>query len=251
MKTATRRIDLNADLGEEHGDDAAIFPCLSSASIACGGHAGGAEAMEAALTLAAQYKVVVGAHVGYEDRINFGRKPMRIGVSELTRQLTQQLVELRQRAAAHGLEVRYVKPHGALYHQVGVDHNHAKALVDAVRATGARLELLVPSSPMLAALASELPCRHEFFADRGYHADGRLVDRGHPDGVIHNLDILLSRTMEWLETGRVRSVEGRRVTVLAQSICLHGDSPLAVQSAQALHERLTAQGVTVCNWMLP
>ncbi|MHB0929494.1 MAG: 5-oxoprolinase subunit PxpA [Candidatus Nanopelagicales bacterium] len=251
MTTALLRIDLNADLGEEHGDDDAIFPCLSSASIACGGHAGGAEAMEAALALAGQYEVVVGAHVGYEDRINFGRKPMRIGGSELTRQLTRQIVELRQRAAAHGLQVRYVKPHGALYHQVGVDQNHARALVDAVRATDDAMELLVPASTMLAALAGGIPCRHEFFADRGYHSDGRLVDRGHDGAFVHDLDTLLSRTMEWLETGKVRSAEGRRITVLAQSICLHGDSPFAVQSAQALHERLRAQGITISNWMLP
>ncbi len=251
MSAAVHRIDLNADLGEEHGDDAAIFPLLSSASIACGGHAGGAEAMDASIALAQQHEVVVGAHVGYEDRINFGRKPMRIGVTELTRQLIAQISDLQERAARAGLSVKYVKPHGALYHQVGVDHNHAQALIDAVRSCDATLELLVPDTPLLAKLAGAIPQRHEFFADRGYHADGRLVERGQPGAQVGDVDVLIARSLEWLRTGKVHAVEGRRVVVDAQSICLHGDSPFAVASATALHQRLLDEGYAIRNWMLP
>lgn len=251
MTAPPRRIDLNADLGEEHGDDAGIFPFLSSASIACGGHAGGGASMDASIALAQQHDVVVGAHVGYEDRINFGRKPMRIGSAELTRQLITQITDLQERAAKAGLAVRYVKPHGALYHQVGVDHNHAQALVDAVRATDSMMELLVPDTPLLARIAAPLALRHEFFADRGYHVDGRLVDRAQPGAHVTDLEQLIDRTLEWLGTGRVHSVEGRRVAVNAQSICLHGDSPFAVASAGALHARLLADGYRIVNWMQP
>jgi UPF0271 protein len=251
MSTAPKRIDLNADLGEEHGDDAAIFPFLSSASIACGGHAGGAESMEASIALAQQHDVVVGAHVGYEDRINFGRKPMRIGATELTRQLTAQIRDLQERAAHAGLAVTYVKPHGALYHQVGVDHNHAQALIDALNACDGTMELLVPDTPLLTKLAGSIPLRHEFFADRGYHVDGRLVERGAPGAQVTDIDVLLARTLEWLKTGKVRAVEGRRVSVAAHSICLHGDSPYAVASAAALHARLLAEGFAIRNWMQP
>lgn len=251
MSSRLRRIDLNADLGEEHGDDAAIFPFLSSANIACGGHAGGVAAMDAALELAEQHDVVIGAHVSYEDRINFGRRPMRIGHEELTRQLRHQIATLREHAEARGLPVRYVKPHGALYHQVGVDHNHAQALVDAVRAEDPTLELLVPASPLLQQLAAPIPCRTEFFADRGYHRNGSLVERQHPLALLTSVEEITERTLSWLADGRVRSIEGSRVRVEAVSVCLHGDSPFAVASAAALHRAIREAGYAVQNWMEP
>lgn len=251
MTVRPRRIDLNADLGEEHGDDAAIFPFLSSANIACGGHAGGVAAMDAALELAAQHEVIIGAHVSYVDRINFGRRPMRIGHEELTRQLRQQIADLREHAEKRGLAVRYVKPHGALYHQVGVDHNHAQALVDAVKAEDPSLELLVPASSLLQQLADPIPCRTEFFADRGYHRNGTLVERGHPMALVTTVDEITQRTLEWLSDGRVRSVEGTRVRIDAVSVCLHGDSPFAVASAAALHQAARDAGYEIRNWMEP
>lgn len=244
-----RRIDLNADLAEEQGDDDAIFPFLSSANIACGAHAGGARAMDAALALAARHAVTIGAHVGYPDRANFGRIDVDIERGALTTILVEQIGQLQDRAARHGRRVRYVKPHGALYHRVARDPEQAGALIDAVQATDPSLELLVPFSPILHTLAGTIPCRHEFFADRGYHLDGTLVGRTETAAHIVRIEAIVERTLRWLEEGLLTSVEGKDLRIEADSICIHGDSPLAVHVAGALHDGLVAHGVTITSWM--
>lgn len=245
---ARATIDLNADLGEERGDDAAIFPCLSSANIACGAHAGGSRIMDSALAAASRHGVTVGAHVGYDDRANFGRVPLDVPAEELRASLTQQIAKLQHLASRFGISVRYVKPHGALYHRVGTDAAQAQALVDAVMACDASMNLLVPFSPMLRKIAKGIDCRHEFFADRGYRLDGHLVDRSHPDALLHDVDAIVERTVHWVRTGEVRSVEGKAMRIEADSICLHGDSPRSVEVAKALRDALLADGVTVTHW---
>lgn len=245
------RIDLNADLGEERGDDAAIFPSLSSANIACGAHAGGARAMDVALAAASTLGVTVGAHVGYEDRANFGRVPLAIPPADLSASIQEQIQQLVDRAARFNLRVRYVKPHGALYHQVGVDEAAAAALVEAVRNCDPELELLVPFSPILTLASTGLQCRHEFFADRGYLLNGQLVPRTDPRAHIDDVAALVDRTLTWLATGEVLSVEGKPIRILADSICIHGDSVFAVESASALHTALASNGFRIANWMEP
>lgn len=245
------RIDLNADLGEERGDDDAIFQCISSANVASGAYAGGSRALNHALASAARLGVTVGAHIGYADRENFGRVVVEIDQTTLTESLREQIARLQDAASRYGLAIRYVKPHGALYHRVGADASHAQALIDAVRACDPRLELLVPMSPMLEALAAPLRCRQEFFADRGYHLDGRLVERSDPRAHIESVEELVERTLTWLRTGELVSVEGKHMRIIADSICLHGDSPNAVRAAQALRAALTSEGYRICNWMTP
>ena len=245
------RIDLNADLGEECGDDAALLPCLSSVNIACGAHAGGASAMNAALALAARHNVTIGAHVSYADRKNFGRVAMSIEGRALTASLQMQIELLQSAAARFNLRVRYVKPHGALYHQVGIDSAHADALVAAMTACDPTLELLGPASQLLQERAGEITCRHEFFADRGYDKTGRLVDRSHPDAHVSNVSAIVERTRLWLRTGHVLAVDGTRIGVDAQSICLHGDSAGAVKAAHAIRQALTDDAYRVINWMRP
>lgn len=243
------RIDLNADLAEECGDDSAVLACVSSANIAAGAYAGGARAIDAALAEAARLGVTVGAHVGYEDRANFGRVAQEVPEQVLAASLLEQVERVQDHAARFGLRVQYVKPHGALYHRVGVDEVQARALVAAVRTADAQLELLVPKSPALEALAAPLRCRQEFFADRGYHLDGHLVDRRDPRAHVHEVEAVVARTLYWLRTGEVLSVEGKVMRIDADSICLHGDTPQAVQFARALRHALEGAGVRVCNWM--
>ena len=245
------RIDLNADVGEERGDDAAIIPLLSSASIACGGHAGGGRALDEALMNAARHGVSIGAHVSYEDRANFGRVAVAIDREALTDSLLGQLALIRDNAGAHDLAVTFVKPHGALYHRVATDAAHASALVDAVRATDPTLELLVPSSPLLERIAGSLTCRHEFFADRGYRTDGSLVPRGAAGARIDDVKQVLARTLRWLEEGTVETADGVSLRVDADSICIHGDDPQALALASALHDGLQASGVRITSWMTP
>jgi len=245
------RIDLNADLGEERGDDAAIFRCVSSASIACGAHAGGARSIDASLAIAAERGVTVGAHVGYEDRENFGRNPMTVRRAVLTESIVRQISRLQDEAARYGIAVKYVKPHGALYFRVATDKSQARSLVDAVRSCDPALELVVPHSQLLTDIASPLACRHEFFADRSYHFDGGLVPRSDPRAYVDDVPEIVARTREWLRTGQVQSVEGQGIGIEADSICLHGDSPLAVKAARGVRAALRADGYRVVNWMVP
>lgn len=245
------RIDLNADLGEECGDDAAIMPCLSSVNIACGAHAGGPSAIEAALALAARHGVTVGAHVSYEDRANFGRVDVSIDGQTLAASLREQIALLQSAAARLNLQVRYVKPHGALYHRVGIDAEHADALIAVMTASDPSLELLGPASKLLRERAGVIPCRQEFFADRGYDRSGRLVERGKPGAHVSEISTIVERTRTWLRTSEVMTVDGTYVVVEAQSICLHGDSAGGVNSALAIREALTADGYRIANWMHP
>ena len=244
-------IDLNADLGEGFGDDRAVFPYVSSANIACGAHAGDDGTMDAALALAQAHAVTIGAHVGYEDRAGFGRVPMDVDRETLTNSITRQIRTLQTRAEVFGLTVRYVKPHGALYHRVASDPEQGRALVDAVRRAGDALELLVAQSRVLEALAVPNVCRHEFFADRGYRADGTLVPRGESGAGLDDTGAIVARTLRWVREGVVEAVEGHDVRITADSICVHGDNPKAVETARALSAGLTASGVRVRSWMTP
>ncbi len=242
------RIDLNADLGEGVGDDAAILPFLSSANVACGAYAGSSRTMDVALAAAAHHGVVVGAHVGYEDREHFGRAAMSLPREELRAAITQQIAKLQHLASRFGVAVRYVKPHGALYHRVGVDSEQAHALLDAVRICDTQLDLLVPYSAMLHSIAHPQRCKYEFFADRAYRLNGQLVDRTEPGAVITDIEMITTRTLHWLRSGEVVSIEGKTLRIEAQSICLHGDTPHALTIARTLHTTLSDAGIRIAHW---
>lgn len=244
------RIDLNADLAEECGGDDEIFPCLSSANICCGAHAGGPAAMRTAVATAVKHGVTIGAHIGYDDRPNFGRIPVDIEYAALKASVARQLADLLRICTEFGARMRYVKPHGALYHRVGSDSEQARAVVDAVAELDADLHLLVPNTSVINAAALErgLLCRYEYFADRGYNADGTLVDRRQPGALLGDAQEIVDRALRWLETGMVRCVEGHDIRVDAQSICLHGDEPEAVASAQALRAACDVRGYAVQSW---
>lgn len=244
------RVDLNADLAEECGGDDEIFPVLSSANICCGAHAGGPDAMRAAVALAITNNVTIGAHVGYADRANFGRIAVEIDYDQLRASITEQIRALELICSSAHVSLQYVKPHGALYHRVGADPVQARALVDAVAAIDPTLHLLVPnSSTMLeTARAAGLECRHEYFADRGYNADGTLVDRRLPGAMLTDPDTIVARALRWLETGLVECVDGHDIAVDAASICLHGDEPEAIATARALRNACDAHGYAVRSW---
>ena len=248
---AVTAIDLNADLGEECGGDDEIFPCLSSANICCGAHAGGPAAMATAVRTAAAHGVTIGAHIGYEDRANFGRSAVDIDYDTLFTSVAWQLDAISDACRKHGTQLRYVKPHGALYHRVGVDAEQAAAVVDAVHAHDPVLHLLVPDQPAINAEAARagLESRYEYFADRAYNADGTLVDRRQAGAMLHSQQEIVERAMRWLETGLVRCIDGRDIELRAQSICLHGDEPEAIASAHALRNACDAADYAVRSWL--
>ncbi|AOX45526.1 5-oxoprolinase subunit PxpA [Microbacterium sp. BH-3-3-3] len=245
------RVDLNADLGETvdgmpTADDDAMFAVVSSANVACGGHAGDAASMRASVERAARFGVAVGAHPSYDDRANFGRVRRDPAPDDLRASIAAQLDAL----AAAGADLRYVKPHGALYHAVIDDASQAGAVVAAVADLSARLGRALPMLGLAgaiaeAAAAAGLPFVREAFLDRGYTAHGQLVPRGEPGALVDDPALVAERALRLVREGEVVAVDGTRIAVDAASLCLHGDTPSAVAMAQAVRGTLDAAGIEV------
>lgn len=245
------RVDLNADLGETvdgmpTADDDAMFAVVSSANVACGGHAGDAVSMRASVERAARFGVAVGAHPSYDDRANFGRVRRDPAPEALRASIAAQLDAL----AAAGADLRYVKPHGALYHAVIDDASQAGAVVAAVADLSARLGRALPVLGLAgaiaeAAAAAGLPFVREAFLDRGYTAHGQLVPRGEPGALVDDPALVAERALRLVREGEVVAVDGTRIAVEAASLCLHGDTPSAVAMARAVRGALDASGMEV------
>ena len=244
-------IDLNADLAEEAGDDEALYPFLSSANVCCGRHAGGPAAMTKAVQAAIKHDVVIGAHVGYEDRENFGRFDVEMDYDSLRKLTFDQIHDLLDIVSTHDATMKYVKPHGALYHRIGNDPEQAAAVVDAVAEINPELNILVPDTEIIksAAVSAGLTIVHEFFADRAYLPTGTLVPRTVADSVLHEADEISERVLEWLAGGEIAANDGTRISVNAQSICLHGDTLGAVESAASIYQRCKAAGYEIKSWL--
>jgi UPF0271 protein len=240
-----RTIDLNADVGEGFDTDWGLFDVITSANVACGFHAGDADTMRTCCELAVAAGVAVGAQVSYRDRAGFGRREVEIAAPALLLDLEEQLAALRAAASAAGTEVRYVKPHGALYNRIVWDAEQATAVVDLASRNGLPL-LGLPGSQALALAASvSVPTFREFFADRAYTDGGTLVPRSDPDAVIGAAEQVAARTVRMVAAGVVRSVNDRDVGVGADSVCVHGDTPGAVELARSVRVALEGAGCVV------
>jgi UPF0271 protein len=239
-------IDLNADVGEgvDPGGDGAVLDAVTSASVACGFHAGDPSVMRRTVLDAGTRGVVVGAHPSYPDRAGFGRREMEISLTRLTDDVLYQIGALDGVARACATRVRYVKAHGALYHRMSADEACAAAVAGAVRAYG-DLVLLVPYGSTAVAVAEGLgvTVATEAFADRAYLPDGRLVPRGDTAAVVVDVDDVARRAVELAVDHRVAAVDGTWVTVAASSICVHGDTPGAAALACHVRDALTASGI--------
>ncbi|PWH06120.1 LamB/YcsF family protein [Brachybacterium endophyticum] len=248
-------IDLNSDIGESFGawrmgDDEAILDVVTSANIACGFHAGDPSQMRATARGAAARDVTIGAHVAYRDLAGFGRRFVDASTAELTDDLIYQIGALRGIAAAEGARVTYVKPHGALYNTIVEHGGHARAVVDAVRALqggGEDLALLLLPGSRAGELAREagIEVVGEAFADRAYTPEGTLVSRREPGAVIEDPQLVADRMVRFAEEGVLEAVDGTRLRIDARSICLHGDTPGAVDLARAVRRALEDAGVTI------
>jgi len=226
----TRHLDLNADLGEEVTDDEALLAVVTSANVACGYHAGTPAIMRAVCEEAARLGVSVGAQVSYADRENFGRVELDVSAEVLREQVTDQVGTLSEIAVSCGIVVRYVKPHGALYHRVVHDEEQASAVL---AGSGALPVLGLPGGLLLAlAAGAGRQVLHEGFPDRAYASDGRLVPRSEPGAVLTDA-----------ETIAVRAVElALQESPALHSLCVHGDTPGAVAHAHAVRRSLEAAG---------
>ena len=245
-------MDINSDLGESFGawrmgDDATMLGIVTSANVACGFHAGDPAGILETLRAAAQRGVAVGAHVAYPDLVGFGRRNMDPSSQELVADVIYQIGALQGLAAAAGTRVRYVKPHGALYNTIAQDERQANDVITALLAVDPSLTLMaLAGSPLIGwARARGLRVVAEAFADRAYNDDGSLVSRRLPGAVLHDTDAIAERMLRLVQTGEVESITGRSVPVQADSICVHGDSPGAVEMARRIRARLEQAGVAL------
>lgn len=248
----TIRVDLNSDLGEGYGawtlgDDNAMLTVVTSANIACGFHAGDPTTLLATCRSAVAQNVRIGAQVGYNDLSGFGRRFIDVSPTDLAADVIYQIGALDGLARVAGSRVTYVKPHGALYNAIVHHREQARAVVDAVRSYDASLPVLgLPGSVFLAeAEAAGLTVVTEAFADRAYTPEGTLVPRNQPGAVLHNPVAIAERVRRIVLEGVVDAIDGSRVTVRADSVCVHGDTPAAVDMATEIRRLLTASDVTI------
>lgn len=249
-------IDLNSDVGESFGnwtmgDDAAIFASVSSANVACGFHAGDPQTIAHTCREAVAAGVMIGAHVGYHDLAGFGRRFVEMSGSELADDVLYQLGALDAIARASGGEVKYVKPHGALYNAIVHHEEHAQAVIDAIRAFGRDLPVLLLPGSIALAKAGKAGLRPvaEAFADRNYNPDGTLVSRTQPHAVLHDPGQITQNMIRLASDGQIKAVDGSIIRTEAESICVHGDTAGAVAVAAAVRAGLESSGIDIKSFV--
>ena len=240
-------IDLNSDLGEGAGFDAEILDLVSSANISCGFHAGDPASVLRSIRDANDRNVSVGAHPSFLDRENFGRRELGLSPAEVFAQVTYQLGAIGALATAASARVNHVKPHGALYNMAARDAELANAIIEAIVLIDPYLILFAPPGSLLeqSAVAAEVRVIREVFADRNYLRDGSLVPRTRPDALLTDPEQAAQRVLTMLRDGYVTSVEGARVEVQPETVCVHGDTPGAVDFVRNLRVELELNGVTI------
>jgi UPF0271 protein len=247
------RIDLNCDMGEGFGpwpmgNDDAMLDVVTSANVACGFHAGDPQIMFRTAEAAKRKGVALGAHPGFDDLAGFGRRPIRgMSAAEVERMLAYQIGALQAVAALAGHRVTYVKVHGALNNMANVEEDLALAIARAVQ--GVDRSLVNVCMPGLAMeRASErlgVPVAREFFADRTYEDDGQLTSRSKPGAVLHDPQAAAARVVRTLQEGAVTTTSGRSIPVAIDTVCVHGDEPMAVAMARHVRAALEANGFTL------
>jgi len=249
-------VDLNADLGEgfgvwKLGDDDAMLDIVTSANLACGFHAGDPVGLARTCRSAASRGVRIGAQVGYFDLAGFGRRFIDVEPAELTADVIYQIGALQALARAAGSSVSYVKPHGALYNTIVTNRQQARAVAEGVHSAEPGLPVLGLAGSVFFEEAQRFGLRTvaEAFADRAYTPEGHLVPRRQEGAVLHDPAQIAERVTTMVNTGRVTAVDGSTIDVKVESVCVHGDSPGAVQIATAVCERLRAEGVELAAFV--
>lgn len=247
-----KRIDLNADCGEGYGrwtlgDDNALVPLISSANLACGFHAGDPDLLRSGVALCRQHGVAIGAQPSLPDRQGFGRREMRVDADEVYALVLYQMGAVAAFCRAAGVALHHVKPHGALYNMAAREPALAAAIAAAVRDFDPCLVLygLAGSALTAAGQAAGLAVAHEAFVDRRYRGDGSLVPRGEAGAVIRQLDAAIAQALAIVELGQVGAIDGSELRVQADTLCIHGDHPGAVDFASRLRAELLARGVEI------
>lgn len=244
-------MDLNADMGEGFGryrlDDASLLDVVTSASIACGFHAGDPMVMRETVQAALQRGVAIGAHPGYPDLVGFGRREMAATPAEIEAYVVYQVGALQGVCSAAGAQLKYVKAHGALYNRAAREATVADAIARAIRSVNPALALLGLAGSELIMAADRAGVRgvSEAFVDRAYRRDGTLVPRSEPNAVLHDVDEVAERALQIVQTGTVRTIDGATIEVHAESLCTHGDGPQALAIVRAVRDKLERAGVRI------
>ena len=252
-----KKIDLNSDVGESFGNyklglDEEVIPLISSANIACGFHAGDPAVMRRTIAMARENGVAIGAHPGFPDLIGFGRRRLDASLEEIRDYVTYQIGALQAFAAAAGITLQHVKPHGALYNMAVKDPAIWDAVAEAIAAVDRRLILFVLAGrdrDKLNAIGTkhDLRIAYEFFGDRAYNPDGSLVSRNKPGALIHDGDIVAEKILKMVKEGRVVCIDGSEIEMTADTICVHGDNPAALSLVQRIRAALQASGVEIAS----
>ena len=248
-------IDLNSDVGESFGNytlglDGEVIPLISSANVACGFHAGDPAVMRQTIKTARQNGVAVGAHPGLPDLIGFGRRQMDVSLEEIHDYVIYQVGALQAFAAAQGIKLQHVKPHGALYIMAVQDNAIWDTVAQAIAAVDPNLILFVLAGANRADLESigaqnGVRIAFEFFGDRAYNPDGSLVSRKEPGAVIHDHEAVAAKVLKMVTEGRVVCIDGSEIDMAADTICVHGDNPAALTLVKNIRESLEAAGVKI------
>jgi UPF0271 protein len=249
------KIDLNSDVGESFGNyklglDEDVIPLISSANIACGFHAGDPAVMRRTIAIARDNDVAIGAHPGFPDLVGFGRRSLDASLEEIKDYVTYQIGALQAFAAAEGVEVQHVKPHGALYTMAVQDPAIWEAVAEAIATVDKRLILFVlavKDRQRLEAISNRYGVRiaYEFFGDRAYNSDGSLVSRKEPGAVIHDSELVAEKILKMVKEGRVVCKDGSEIEMAADTICVHGDNPSALSLVSKIRETLKASGIEI------
>jgi UPF0271 protein len=240
-------IDLNADVGEGLPNDEALMSYISSANICCGFHAGSRQIMQQTIGLCLQYNVSIGAHPGYPDRINFGRKEQELSPAQIMDLIGEQLMLMQEDCKAVGAIMYHMKPHGALYNQSARNPHLAAAIAEALFSFNPQLILfgLSGSCSISEAQKRGLRTASEFFADRAYTDEGCLTPRNIPGALIEDSEKSVVQVINFIENQKVQTLSGQWIPVVAETICLHGDGAHALSFARKIHQSITAIGVRI------
>ncbi|MCG2613102.1 LamB/YcsF family protein [Terrimonas sp. NA20] len=240
-------IDINCDMGEGVGNDAALMPYISSANIACGYHAGDMDTMNTVIELAMAHDVSIGAHVSFPDKENFGRSEMQLPLNEIYVLVQDQLRLMIQLAKGKNASVKHIKPHGALYNMSARQVRLAKVIAQAVADIDPSMVLmgLSGSCSIIEADKLGLKTASEVFADRRYEEDGSLRSRSLPGAMIENEEEALQQVLQMIMRKSITAFSGKQIPVSADTICIHGDGAHAVEFAKRIHHTLKDQSVAI------
>lgn len=230
-------IDINCDMGEGLGNEEDLMPFITSANIACGYHAGDAHTMKEVIDLCLQYNVNIGAHPSFSDRENFGRMPMQLPGTMIYDLVTAQLVIINNIAKDRGARLNHLKPHGALYNMAAKDRLVAIAIAQAVKNFDAHLLFVGLSGSVMIDEAKKMGLKtaNEVFADRTYQNDGSLTPRTEPNALLQEVEAVKKQVMKLVNEQKLKSITGEEIPVQADTICIHGDGPHAIEFAKAIY----------------